>query len=98
MKVALVFLGICAIVLRMQPALGQDRKLSDGGYSIFHETMVDMTFQEVEEAAKRGAIVLWPMGVIEEHGPHLPLGTDIYGAYAGIKHAARLLKAQGQDV
>lgn len=98
MRIAIVFLSICLIVLLLQPAIGQDRRPSEGGYSIFHETMVDMTFQEVEEAAKRGAILLWPMGVIEEHGPHLPLGTDIYGAYAGIKHAARLLKAQGKDV
>ncbi|MFF4607362.1 creatininase family protein [Streptomyces sp. NPDC001339] len=36
---------------------------------------------EVEAAAGRGACVLLPTGVIEQHGPHLPLGTDAYGAY-----------------
>ncbi|HYE64702.1 MAG TPA: creatininase family protein [Pyrinomonadaceae bacterium] len=75
-----------------------ERKLSQGGYSIFDETMADMTYQEVEDAARRNAIVLWPMGVIEQHGPHLPLGTDIYDAYLEMKQAARLLKARGQRV
>jgi creatinine amidohydrolase len=25
--------------------------------------------------------MLVPIGVIEQHGPHLPLATDAYGAY-----------------
>ena len=52
-------------------------ELTRGGYSIFHETMADMTWLEVERAARNGAVVLWGLGVIEEHGPHLPLGTDV---------------------
>jgi len=52
-----------------------------GGYSIFEGTIVDMTWVEVDEAAKRGALMLVPVAVIEQHGPHLPLGTDTYGAY-----------------
>ena len=49
-----------------------------GGYSIFHGTMADMTFPEVMQAAADRAVVLWGLGVIEQHGPHLPLGTDVY--------------------
>ena len=31
----------------------------------------------VEQAAARtGSTVIWPIGAIEQHGPHLPLGTD----------------------
>lgn len=71
-------------------------KLTDGGYSIFHETMADMTYLEVEELARSGAIVLWALGVIEEHGPHLPLGTDVYLPYATLKRARRLLEARGR--
>lgn len=51
------------------------------GYSIFADSMADLTYTEVAAAAERGACVLLPTGVIEEHGPHLPLGTDTYGAY-----------------
>lgn len=51
------------------------------GYSIFDETMVDMTWPEIEAAAKKGAIVLLPIGIIEEHGPHMGLAVDTYAAY-----------------
>lgn len=43
--------------------------------------MVEMTWIEIEEMVKKDAIVLFPIGVIEEHGPHLPHGTDIFIAY-----------------
>jgi creatinine amidohydrolase len=52
-----------------------------GGYSIFTDTIADMTWPAVDEAARRKAIMLVPVAVIEQHGPHLPLATDIYGAY-----------------
>jgi creatinine amidohydrolase len=51
------------------------------GYSIFEGTMADLAYPEVEAAAAAGACVLLPSGVIEQHGPHLPLGTDAYAAY-----------------
>ena len=50
-------------------------------YTIFEDTLADMTFTEVEEYAKNNAIVLFPIAVIEEHGPHMCLGTDVYLAY-----------------
>jgi creatinine amidohydrolase len=65
------------------------------GYSIFHGTMADMTFHEVEDAARRGAIVLWALGVIEEHGPHLPLATDVYVPCAMLREAKRVLAERG---
>lgn len=48
------------------------------GYSIFQNTMVDMTYPQIEEAIEKGACVLLPISVVEEHGPHLCTGTDIY--------------------
>jgi len=36
-----------------------------------------MAWPAVEQAARRsGSTVLWPLGALEQHGPHLPLGTD----------------------
>jgi creatinine amidohydrolase len=52
-----------------------------GKLNIFEETMAHMTYVQIEEAARKGAIVLFPTGVIEEHGPHLPLAVDVYGSY-----------------
>lgn len=50
--------------------------------SIFDDTMVNMTWPEVEQAAKDNAVVLLPLAVIEAHGPHLSLGTDTYSAHS----------------
>lgn len=50
-------------------------------YSIFSETMADMTYLEVKKAAQEGALVLFPIAAIEEHGPHICLGTDVYMVY-----------------
>lgn len=47
-------------------------------YSIFEDTMADMAWTEIESSIQKGAIVLLPSGVIEQQGPHLATGTDIY--------------------
>ena len=65
------------------------------GDSIFHETMVDMTWQEVERATKNGAIVLLPTAVIEEHGPHMSCGVDTYLGYQTCKLTRRALESRG---
>jgi creatinine amidohydrolase len=65
------------------------------GYSIFHETMADMTYPEVEAASRAGAVLLWGVGVIEQHGPHLPLGTDVYVPAARLRLVRRLLGQRG---
>lgn len=63
--------------------------------SIFAGTMADMTYQEVEKSIKENAIVLFPIGVIEEHGPHLPLGTDTYLTYGLLVHIQKRLDEMG---
>jgi len=60
--------------------------------SIFHGTMADMTYIEIENLIKQEAVVLLPVAVIEEHGPHLPLGTDTYLTYSMFKHIQVELK------
>jgi len=64
-------------------------------YSIFHDTMADMTSPEVEQAARDGATALWALGVIEQHGPHLPLGTDVYIPLSHLRRARQMLAARG---
>lgn len=95
--------ALSGVVISLLPAFSRDRAqttpdLVSGGYSIFDETVADLTYLELEEAAKQGAVVLWPLGVMEEHGPHLPLGTDIYVSYLMIKEAARHLRSMGHPV
>ncbi|MDP6380289.1 MAG: creatininase family protein, partial [Phycisphaerae bacterium] len=38
----------------------------------------DLRWPEIQAYARKGAIVLLPVGQIEEHGPHLPVGTDCH--------------------
>ncbi len=49
--------------------------------NIFTNTMADMKWPDIKRHADNNAIVLLPIGVIEEHGPHLCLATDIYTAH-----------------
>lgn len=44
---------------------------------------------EVGAEARRGAVVLIPTGAVEQHGPHLPLGTDFLIARAIADEVAR---------
>jgi len=52
---------------------------------LFQETKIKnyiphMTWKEFEEALERTNMALIPVGSVEQHGKHLPLGTDFYGA------------------
>src|SRR5947207_2657461 len=64
--------------------------------SIFEGTLADMTYTELEEAIRRNAVALWALGVIEEHGPHLPLATDVYLPSATLRQVRQQLTAAGQ--
>ncbi len=64
-------------------------------FDCLNDTMMGMTYEEVEEAAKNNAVVLFPVGVVEAHGPHLPLGTDIYEALNQALEVKRYFDAEG---
>ena len=64
---------------------------------IFHQTMADMNWAELSAYAGRQALVLLPLGVVEEHGPHLCLGTDIYTAHLYCLAVKERLQAEGYE-
>ena len=66
-------------------------------YSCFDGTMMNMTYPEVEKAIKNESLVFLPIGTVEAHGPHLPLGTDTYGAMELAKICKSLLKRRGVE-
>jgi creatinine amidohydrolase len=41
----------------------------------------EMTWVEVREYLKENDMVILPLGSTEQHGPHMPLGTDYYEAF-----------------
>jgi creatinine amidohydrolase len=48
--------------------------------------------EEIEQARDAGAVVVLPVGSIEQHGPHLPVDTDILCAYSVAVRAAESIK------
>ncbi|MCL5876189.1 MAG: creatininase family protein [Candidatus Bathyarchaeota archaeon] len=36
----------------------------------------ELSTKEAAQAAKNGTVIIFPLGSVEEHGDHLPLGTD----------------------
>jgi creatinine amidohydrolase len=61
--------------------------------------LVKIPFPEVERLAKAGrALVILPVGVVEEHGAHLPLGMDSFAAEAYAASAAPHLEEAGFEV
>jgi creatinine amidohydrolase len=57
-----------------------------------------MTFEEVDTLPRSRTIILLPMGPLEAHGPHLPLGVDIRGAEVLTESAAELLSQRGHTI
>ncbi len=51
--------------------------------------LADQTRAMAREAVAE-TLLVWPMGAIEQHGPHLPVGTDTFT----IEHVTRLAAAQ----
>src|ERR1700754_1667621 len=47
---------------------------------------LDLTQPEIAAQLKRNPLVILPAGSVEQHGPHLPTGTDIYASNV-ISHA-----------
>jgi len=62
--------------------------------SVLAGTLAEMTYVELETAARNGAVALWALGAIEEHGPHLPLATDVYVPTAQLRKAQEKLASQ----
>ena len=63
--------------------------------SIFSNTMADMKWTAIKRYAEENAIVLLPIAVIEQHGPHLCLAADIYIAHIQCLSVKRILTEKG---
>jgi creatinine amidohydrolase len=61
--------------------------------------LAKIPFPEVERLAKSGrALVILPVGVVEEHGAHLPLGMDSFAAEVYAASTAPHLEEAGYEV
>jgi creatinine amidohydrolase len=54
----------------------------------------EMTWREMDDLNREETVFLLPLGPLEEHGPHLPLGTDPLTAEGIAERAAQLLEEE----
>jgi creatinine amidohydrolase len=59
---------------------------------------LDLKAHELRELAGRDAIVILPVGSVEQHGPHLPVQVDALLVAEVARNAARRLHEQGVPV
>lgn len=52
----------------------------------------ELTYPEYADVVAE-RVVVWPVGILEEHGPHLPLGTDTFQVEAVVEEAAEATDA-----
>lgn len=60
--------------------------------------LAQLTWQEVGGTDRERAVAILPIGALEAHGPHLPLGTDVLIADAMARAGAEKLSTRGMDV
>ena len=58
-------------------------------------TLAELTWEEVHDLDRARTVALLPVGAVEAHGPHLPLGTDVVIAEAMARAAAGKLDQRG---
>ena len=92
-----VMLFTAACVFAHSDVRGQTSEGPSSAWNVRYPTMLDMTFPEFEAATKKTDIVLVPIGAIEEHNAHLPLGTDAMNATAQVFHLQQYLRTAGVD-
>jgi creatinine amidohydrolase len=54
-----------------------------------------MTWEEVRDARREETVAILPVGAVEAHGPHLPVGTDVIIAEAMARACAEEVEARG---
>ena len=57
--------------------------------------LTEMTWTEVRDSDRAGGVAILPVGAVEAHGPHLPLGTDVVIAEAMARSCAERLASEG---
>jgi creatinine amidohydrolase len=86
-KQQLVVAAAVALGIGVVPATASAQTAASPGLPVEWEALTAPDFVKAVERAQATAIV--PLGIIEKHGPHLPLGTDLLDARELSTRAAR---------
>ena len=71
MKLGKIFLSLFLFLFLISFSFAKNKAL----------VLQEMTWTDVQEYLKNNDMVIIPLGSTEQHGPHLPLGTDFYEAF-----------------
>lgn len=70
-----VFWGAAAILLFSASSLSQEAANPQPGLSVHYEELTALEFSQALAQSESTCVI--PVGILEKHGPHLPLGTDL---------------------
>jgi len=62
------------------------------------KSLTEMSWAEVADALKETDTIIIPVGSTEQHGPHLPLGTDTLQTIDMVRFTAMRLESEGVKV
>jgi creatinine amidohydrolase len=95
MKHALILLIVCVSTNSAEARGGQasaQRNRSASGSGIFK--LEELTWPRIEALDRERTLFILPVGMIEQHGPHLPVGADTIGVtYEANAAAARVRRS-----
>lgn len=74
-------------LLSMQNLTAQERSKESGDLQVRYEELTALDF--IQAVTKSAGTCLIPLGILEKHGPHLPLGTDLLDSREVALRAAR---------
>src|SRR5688572_33443224 len=81
MKRAFIFLVVWvvagALVSAQEQATKKRRSSAPTGSRIYK--LEELNWPQIDALQRERTLVLLPVGMVEEHGPHLPVGTDMLG-------------------
>jgi hypothetical protein len=81
MKRAHILLLVCAVAgaaVSAQEQAAKKRRGSTPAVSRIYK-LQELNWQQIDALERERTLVLLPVGMLEQHGPHLPVGADTLG-------------------
>jgi creatinine amidohydrolase len=91
-------LAVVICVASVLPASAQEKPTSPSDKSLRDPSRIykldELTWPQIDALARQRTLFILPLGMIEQHGPHLPVGADTIGVtYEADRAAARVSRA-----
>ncbi|OGD19741.1 MAG: hypothetical protein A2W03_13465 [Candidatus Aminicenantes bacterium RBG_16_63_16] len=86
-KRTMMTVGLAVFCLQTAVWAAQEVRSPGQGLSVLYEELTAADF--IQAVGKSDATCIIPLGILEKHGPHLPLGTDLLDVRALALRAAR---------